>query len=391
MDKRHFTTRPVCRHQPKMKVFALVCVALLLSLSGAASSSCYNRCGNSYSGSYSCQCNSNCARYRDCCSDYVLHCQLGSCQGRCETSYDGSKPCQCNTSCDRYGDCCVDYETQCSGDSPVVTSAPSNPGDGSAPTDMDEFATAVWNADVNRLSSSDYSMNVGTYISNSGAKQDVSSNPMFTSVNTAFFQRDTYKTLISLFDNYITSQGQSEVTTALEQAEQDAFMDAMFDTTVMSIAYQYVKSLGYYSTLSQYKEFVRGLIFTPYTRKASKDTSGFEHVFTGEFSDSSSVSGFHNWVRMYLLEQEGVMNYYGYMNIQEPNQILYQFEWENRVKPITSIMHGVSPEFEMAIFSTCFLTRRNAVCDMTINGGSASVQTWDYNGADVFGSAYFIA
>ena len=67
---------------------------------------------------------------------------------------------------------------------------------------------------------------------------------MFTSVNTAFFQRDTYKTLISLFDNYITSQGQSEVTTALEQAEQDAFMDAMFDTTVMSIAYQYVKSLG---------------------------------------------------------------------------------------------------------------------------------------------------
>jgi len=167
--------------------------------------------------------------------------------------------------------------------------------------------------------------------------------------------------------------------------------DAMFATEVMNIAYQYVNYLGYFSSVSEYKEFVRGLLFTPYSRKTTQDTSGFEHVFAGEWSSSTSVTGFHNWLRMFLLEQEGAANYYGYMNIQEPRQVLYQFEWEGRVKPITSLMYGVSPEFEVAIFSTCFLTNRNAQCHMTINGGSASVQTWDYNGADVFGSAYFIA
>ncbi|XP_022091910.1 poly(U)-specific endoribonuclease-like [Acanthaster planci] len=256
---------------------------------------------------------------------------------------------------------------------------------------MDEFANAVWNADVNRLADSDFSLNFGNYISNSNDQRDLSLRPLFSSVNTAFLQGETYKTMVALFDNYITSVGQTEITTATERAEQDAFMDAMFETEVMNIAYEYVRYLGYYSSLAEYKDFVRGLLFTPYTRKATSDTSGFEHVFAGEWSSTTSVSGFHNWVRMYQLEQEGVMNYYGYMNIQEPRQILYQFEWEGRVKPITSIMYGVSPEFEVAIFSACFLTNRNAVCPMTINGGSASVQTWDKDGQDVLGSAYFVA
>ena len=53
-------------------------------------------------------------------------------------------------------------------------------------------------------------------------------------------------------------------------------------------------------------------------------------------------------------------------------------------------MIGASPEFEVALFSTCFLKAPNSVCKVKINGSSADIQTYNYKGADVFGSAYFI-
>jgi len=87
---------------------------------------------------------------------------------------------------------------------------------------MDEFANAVWAADVNRFADSDIALNFGNYISNTNAETDVSTQPLFSSVNSALLQRDTYRTMIDLFDNYVTSLGQREYTTAAEQAEQDA-------------------------------------------------------------------------------------------------------------------------------------------------------------------------
>ena len=43
--------------------------------------------------------------------------------------------------------------------------------------------------------------------------------------------------------------------------------------------------------------------------------SGFEHVFVGEMSDGGkTVGGQHNWVRVYLLEKSGHINYKGYID-----------------------------------------------------------------------------
>ena len=43
--------------------------------------------------------------------------------------------------------------------------------------------------------------------------------------------------------------------------------------------------------------------------------SGFEHVFVGEISDGGkTVGGQHNWVRVYLLEKSGHINYKGYID-----------------------------------------------------------------------------
>ncbi|XP_071807852.1 uridylate-specific endoribonuclease-like isoform X1 [Asterias amurensis] len=396
-----------------------------------AAVSCLGRCGDKESSAYSCQCNSACLKFNDCCNDYNRYCvegsclnrcddtdirypctcdsqcgswpvagccsdhdarckivvtttAPGSCTGRCGQIPDSTQPCQCNSKCSKFGDCCSDYASLCGAPAPPPTSAP-------VPVDISAFASAIWADDVNRLTiGSDLVMNTGNYISDSYLHQDVSYNRLFSSVNAQMLQRPTYKALIKLFNNYITTQGQTETKTSTESAEEDEFINAIFNTVIMQRAYQFVKAKNYYSgSLSQYKTFIRGLLFTHYSRKATRDSSGFEHVFVGEFSDSSTISGFHNWVRMYLLEDQGHANYYGYIKQKQPNLIKYQFKWSNRVKPVTSTMYGVSPEFEIALFSTCFLKSPNSLCRLKINGQTANVQTYDYKGAQVFGSAYF--
>ena len=47
------------------------------------------------------------------------------------------------------------------------------------------------------------------------------------------------------------------------------------------------------------------------TRAGVEDSSAFEHTFVGETKASGPI-GFHNWIRFYLLEKEGKLNYKGY-------------------------------------------------------------------------------
>lgn len=48
---------------------------------------------------------------------------------------------------------------------------------------------------------------------------------------------------------------------------------------------------------------------------------------------------------------------------------------------------GTSPEYEMAMYTICFLARPNAECTFDLNGNSVTIQTYkSYNG--VMGTAY---
>ena len=64
--------------------------------------------------------------------------------------------------------------------------------------------------------------------------------------------------------------------------------------------------------------------------------SGFEHVFVGETTDNGrTVGGQHNWVRLYLLEQQDSIQYKGYIDHEEfsPANSTVRFEafpgWNN--------------------------------------------------------------
>ena len=72
------------------------------------------------------------------------------------------------------------------------------------------------------------------------------------------------------------------------------------------------------------RELLFDLWFEFYPRSGSSgavvDSSGFEHVFVGE-KKSASITGFHNWLQMYLLEKEGEVNYWGYNHVAEVSDI----------------------------------------------------------------------
>lgn len=63
-----------------------------------------------------------------------------------------------------------------------------------------------------------------------------------------------------------------------------------------------------------FRAILNDIWFDFYSRSSSSsvvDSSGFEHVFVGE-QKSSSITGFHSWVQMYLLERSGSIEYMGY-------------------------------------------------------------------------------
>ncbi|WP_411026974.1 hypothetical protein, partial [Salmonella sp. s55044] len=84
--------------------------------------------------------------------------------------------------------------------------------------------------------------------------------------------------------------------------------------------------------------------------------------------------------------------YFGYVEEANPSLISLQFSWgsSSRVKKLTSIMFGASPEFEMAMFTTCFLKHKNSLCNFSLDGNSVAIQTYDMaSNTNQVGSAYF--
>lgn len=76
------------------------------------------------------------------------------------------------------------------------------------------------------------------------------------------------------------------------------------------------------------------------------------------------ISGFHNWIRLYLEEKAGHLDYRGYIKprgdegarTNEDDQLLtIQFNWRGVEKSVGSSFIGTSPEFEFALYTMCFL------------------------------------
>uniref|UniRef100_A0A6V2BXJ5 EndoU domain-containing protein n=2 Tax=Ditylum brightwellii TaxID=49249 RepID=A0A6V2BXJ5_9STRA len=226
----------------------------------------------------------------------------------------------------------------------------------------------IWDLDVNRLTPGvDYVIDV-----QQGKKPywkgDNAADPLFVRVNERVFRRPTYRTFIALLDNYKAEVGAAEVVTSQERAENKAFLKAIMQTGPMQFCHKYCRANKPDIVPADQTGFINLLHkiwFDLYSRSRGKarDSSGFEHVFVGEIKDGQ-ISGFHNWIQLYLEEKKGNVDYKGYIKPRnykdaetngDDHVLTLQFSWNGVDKTVGTDFIGVSPEFEMALYTMCFL------------------------------------
>ena len=196
--------------------------------------------------------------------------------------------------------------------------------------DLSEAANRLWSLDTNRIEpGKDYELDLQCCRGRNDG--DVCSRPLFKKLDPAVLQRPTYKTFVKLLDNYSPFTGASEVVTADEVAENNAFlnvspfraarsacrayplthrydlqhtMQAIIQTDCIQYLGEYLVQKRKIKGTGDLKNFLNDLWFKLYKRdrqcRGAGDSSAFEHVFVGEISPDfktreNIVKGFHNW------------------------------------------------------------------------------------------------
>ncbi|XP_075706268.1 uridylate-specific endoribonuclease D-like [Rhinoderma darwinii] len=252
--------------------------------------------------------------------------------------------------------------------------------------------------DVNRAANGDIILNLQHKVTSSqtGTGSDFSSQKLFGYVNEAkLFTRPTFSRLISLLDNYVKNTGTAESVSNEEIQEQNAFLYEVFQTTVTKKLSSFLISKGYYTSVESFERDLREMWFGLYTRsKGSLDSSGFEHVFHGEIH-KGKISGFHSWVHLYLMEKAGQINYLSYSSdgpwTSYPDVFAFQFKWSTYLKTVGSFFIGSSPEFDMAMYTLCYVTRPDSLCTVKLGGATLKIQTYSWPNSSYGNGKRFLA
>ncbi|KAK9059259.1 hypothetical protein SSX86_021878 [Deinandra increscens subsp. villosa] len=266
--------------------------------------------------------------------------------------------------------------------------------------DLGKACNKLWELDYNRLTpGKDYEIDCGegkkTY-----QKQDMAEGSLFTRLSKDVLRKPTLSRFCSLLDNYNPHEGYKEQVTSQEKQEQAAFIEEICRTAPIKYLYKYLCAKRVVSEdFQEFKRLLTSLWFDLYGRGGTSScSSAFEHVFVGEIKNrgEQSVSGFHNWLQFYMEEAKGRVDYQGYIFPRrrgetpdsETQLLTLQFEWNGVLKSVSSTMIGVSPEFEIALYTLCFYMGGE---DNYVELGPYYVNIKCYRLGDKLGSAFPIA
>ncbi|XP_006633210.1 uridylate-specific endoribonuclease C [Lepisosteus oculatus] len=270
--------------------------------------------------------------------------------------------------------------------------------------ELSSLLNELWALDENRLKpGKDYTISLqgkaGYVAPGSNSARDRASAPLFSHVNEERLRTiKTYAYFMKLLDNYEMSTGVSETVTTEEVEENNLFLDAVLNTKVMKRAHQYLVTKKQASpNVEQFKKQLYDIWFRLYHRDRSggEDSCGFEHVFVGETKYGKEIMGLHNWVQFYLQEKLNNVDYKGYKardNKDTPDEddhvLNLQFSWKGLVKPVGSSFIGVSPEFELALFTLVFLMSQEKVTSTIVKVDEYLLEIVVYRHGRSIGTSY---
>uniref|UniRef100_UPI003AAEE831 uridylate-specific endoribonuclease A n=1 Tax=Centroberyx gerrardi TaxID=166262 RepID=UPI003AAEE831 len=369
-----------------MKVILLLALCVTLFCQGYSNTldSCQGRCGYGTDSSFSCQCNPSCERFKDCCSDYADLCKGAStsCKGRCGEQYNSQNKCHCNSKCSQHDNCCSDYADLCGGGG-------GGGGGGSVISDAEikAISETLYALDSNKASASELVIDPQALVpdSQTSSQTDLSSRPLFRYLDEeALFSKPTYAAFLAVLDNYQRMTGQAEDFSPQQLAEQEAFLrETMSNTELGRELFSFLYTKGRYASEEEFIQDLKMMWFGLYSRNNNKmDSSGFEHIFAGEVK-GGKVSGFHNWIQFYLLEKNGLLEYYSHSFngpwTTYPDVLGMQFKWDGYFKQVGSAIIGCSPEFDFAMYSLCYITRPGKQCHLSLGGKALVIQTYTWD------------
>uniref|UniRef100_A0A0N5AYH5 Endoribonuclease n=1 Tax=Syphacia muris TaxID=451379 RepID=A0A0N5AYH5_9BILA len=212
-------------------------------------------------------------------------------------------------------------------------------------------------------------------------EDDNAKNKFFKYVDPQLLKKPTYQKFIALNDNYERDTGIRENDTPQEKKEVSEFLDAVTATKVWNSLYNFLhrNKHPYATNKKNLYKWVQQLWFTKYSRKGGvPDTSGFEHVFIGEIKNNE-IFGLHNWLRFYLLENDPKedFNYRGFVIKRFNVMAALRYSWKKEFKRTGSFLIGTSPEFDLALYTLCFLSRPvPQTCNFEIDGCQVQISSF---------------
>ncbi|XP_069662379.1 uridylate-specific endoribonuclease isoform X1 [Haliaeetus albicilla] len=286
---------------------------------------------------------------------------------------------------------------------PLLAEGFSSSWDAITDEDLLRISEQLYRADHNKARPTDIAINPQYQASpdETDDQEDRSPQPLYKYINEELFSKPTYASFIKLLDNYQRVTGREEDVTAEELREQDNFLKEVMKTELMKKLFAFLHKKNRYGSEQEFVADLKEMWFGLYSRgDGEQDSSGFEHVFSGEVK-KGKVSGFHNWIRFYLLEKQGIVNYFSH-NFNGPwdtypDVLGLQFSWDGFYKEVGSAFIGCSPEFEFGLYTLCFIARPGRACHLSLGGYSLSIQTYPWtkttygNGKKYIATAYVIS
>ncbi|CAJ0596010.1 unnamed protein product [Cylicocyclus nassatus] len=245
-----------------------------------------------------------------------------------------------------------------------------------------EMSKILRDEDVNKAKPGQIFINYQGH-AQSGKGVDNAAKPFFTRVSSKLLNKPSYKHFINMMNNFYKKTGVPEprVSKQEEQREISLFLDTILASKPWKILYKFLrmKRHPFARDPVTFRSSIKHLWFDHYSRARGKpDTSGFEHVFIGE-ENHGMVSGLHNWVRFYMLEKNATENfdYKGFIVKRRDVMAALRFMWDEAFKWTGSILIGSSPEYEMALYTMCFLSRRGKnPCEVELDGCPLSINSY---------------
>lgn len=262
-------------------------------------------------------------------------------------------------------------------------------------TTVPEAISALWDLDINRLvPNKDYTIDLQDRAKRSS--RDYADEPLFSSFSDDVWKRPTYGSFKKLLDNYIAEAGIPEKVSKDEQEEENKFLNLICETPCMQFVFQYLckHSSMTEKTMDEFKQLLDRIWFKLQKHKADRDSSGFEHVFCGELLEDEA-SGMHNYIQIYNEEKRGNFNYRGFVKLKgatsdtpppEMQLAKIRFEWFGKMKRISGMFIGVSPEFEFALYTLMYVTD-NSRLEATFGPYTASIRTYKFD-VNLLATAY---